>query len=139
MFTGLGDQLLQQEVVYEQYRGANSQQTAEQAQTATEGAITEITTNTLVPTRSGSLLNLELPQGLSSTSDPTFNTVDVVDSATTRTNLGLGAMATVNAVAAVADLTQTITNPPTQTEVTNIQNKINELLGAMRTAAHLTP
>ena len=35
-------------------------------------------------------------------------------------------------IVAVADLTQTISNPPTQAEVQAIQNKINELLQALR-------
>ena len=33
---------------------------------------------------------------------------------------------------AVVDLTQSISNPPTQAEVTAIQNKINELLASLR-------
>jgi hypothetical protein len=37
-------------------------------------------------------------------------------------------------VAAIADLNQTITNPPTQAEVQAISDKIDELLAAMRTA-----
>lgn len=139
MFQGIGDQLLAQEVVYGQFRGASSQQTADQAQEAVEGAITEVTTNTLTANRSGTLLNLELPQPLAATDSPTFDSVAVTDAPTTRTNLGLGTMAIANEIAAVADLSQSITNPPTQTEVTNIQNKINELLAAMRTADHLTP
>ena len=36
--------------------------------------------------------------------------------------------------AAVADLNQTITNPPTQAEVQDISDKIDELLAALRTA-----
>lgn len=38
---------------------------------------------------------------------------------------------------AVANLTQSITNPPTQAEVTAIQNKINALLGQLRTTGTL--
>lgn len=56
-----------------------------------------------------------------------------------RTSLGLGAMAVEDAVAAVADLSGGISNPPTQAEVTAIYNKINTLLAEMRTAGHLTP
>ena len=35
-------------------------------------------------------------------------------------------------IEAVADLTQTISNPPTQAEVQAIQDKLNELLGNLR-------
>ena len=37
-------------------------------------------------------------------------------------------------IGAVADLDQTISNPPTQAEVQAISDKIDELLAAMRTA-----
>ncbi len=40
-------------------------------------------------------------------------------------------------IAAVADLNQTISNPPTQAEVQAISDKIDELLAAMRTANRL--
>jgi hypothetical protein len=56
-----------------------------------------------------------------------------------RTNLGLGTMATRNAVGAIVDLNQTISATPTQSEVQAISDKIDELLAAMRTASHLTP
>lgn len=52
---------------------------------------------------------------------------------------GVGSMAQRNAIGAVADLNQTISSPPTQAEVQAITDKIDELLAAMRTAAHLTP
>ncbi len=139
MFQGIGEQLLAQEVVYEQYRGADTQEVVGQSLEATEGAITDVTSNTLVPNRSGAVMNLELPQALASTSDPTFNSISVADDATTRSNLGLGTMAIANEIAAVADLSQTISNPPTKAEVENIQNKINELLAAARAASHLAP
>ena len=38
---------------------------------------------------------------------------------------------------AIADLNQTITNPPTQAEVQAISNKIDALLAAMRTSGQL--
>lgn len=47
----------------------------------------------------------------------------------TLTNLAKGMQA-----AAVADLSQTITNPPTQAEVQAISDKIDELLASLRTA-----
>jgi len=43
----------------------------------------------------------------------------------------------VNEAAAVADLSQTISSPPTQAEVQAISDKIDELLGVMRTAGLL--
>jgi hypothetical protein len=39
--------------------------------------------------------------------------------------------------AAVADLDQTISNPPTQAEVQAISDKLDELLAALRTAEKL--
>lgn len=41
--------------------------------------------------------------------------------------------------AAVVDLAQAISNPPTQAEVTAIQNKVNALLVALRNAGTVTP
>ena len=41
--------------------------------------------------------------------------------------------------AAVADLTQVISNPPTQAEVNTIQTKVNALLAALRAAGSLAP
>lgn len=41
--------------------------------------------------------------------------------------------------AAVADLNQTITNPPTQAEVQAITDKIDELLDALRTTGVIAP
>lgn len=40
-------------------------------------------------------------------------------------------------IGAVADLNQTITNPPTQAEVQAISNKIDEILAALRLAGTL--
>ncbi len=39
--------------------------------------------------------------------------------------------------AAVADISTSISNPPTQAEVTALKNKVNELLASMRVAAQL--
>lgn len=39
--------------------------------------------------------------------------------------------------AAVADLSQTISDPPTQTEVQDLSDKVDELLAAMRTSGQL--
>ena len=40
-------------------------------------------------------------------------------------------------MAAITDLAQTITNPPTQTEVQDLSTKVDELLAALRTAGML--
>lgn len=55
----------------------------------------------------------------------------LLDAATT-SNFGL-----VKKIATIADLNQTITNPPTQAEVQAISDKIDELLAAARTAGVL--
>ena len=44
---------------------------------------------------------------------------------------------TVKRASAIADLNQTISNPPTQAEVQAISNKIDALLAAQRTAGQL--
>jgi hypothetical protein len=137
MFNSLRDQLLEQEVVFEQYRAGDGQAPANQP--PVEGAVTNVTSATLSATRVGNVVNVEAPQALGPTSDPTFNTINVVDDSTTRDNLGLGEMAIADRIAAITDLAQTISNPPTQTEVQDISNKIDELFAAMRAAAHLVP
>jgi len=45
---------------------------------------------------------------------------------------------TVFKAAAVSDLGQTISNPPTQIEVQDLSDKVDELLAAMRTAKQLS-
>lgn len=50
----------------------------------------------------------------------------------TTTSLG-----TVKQAVAVADLNQTISNPPTQTEVQAISDKVDALLAALRTSGAL--
>jgi hypothetical protein len=138
MIGGLGQELLSQEVVYEQYRGGDSQNTIGQVQDATEGAITGVSSNTLTKTQTGSVVNLELPQPLGAGAGPTFDQVHVTNQAATRTNLGLGSMAIVGKIGTVANLALTVSNPPTQFEVQTIANKIDELLNAARAANHLT-
>ena len=46
----------------------------------------------------------------------------------------LRALADAIPMAAIADLDQTITDPPTQTEVQALSDKVDALLGALRTA-----
>lgn len=50
-----------------------------------------------------------------------------------------GATGVVNKATAIVDLNQTISDPPTQTEVQDISDKIDALLAAMRVAGQLTP
>lgn len=57
-----------------------------------------------------------------STDRVTINTMQLVEDWTKRPRC-----------VAVDDLTQSISNPPTQAEVQAIQNKINELLASLRT------
>ncbi len=64
---------------------------------------------------------------------PQADVVTTADAATTALR-GL-----VKQIAAVADLGQGISNPPTQAQVQAIQAKINELLAAARAAAVLAP
>ena len=45
----------------------------------------------------------------------------------------------VKQMAAIADISTSISNPPTQAEVTAIKDKVNALLAAARTALLLTP
>ena len=60
------------------------------------------------------------------------------DVVTTNSAATTAAKGIVKMAAAVADLAQAISNPPTQAEVTAIQNKINALLAALRTAGELS-
>lgn len=63
---------------------------------------------------------------------PQYAVVTTNDAATTALR---GA---VKMAAAVVNLTQAISNPPTQAEVTAIQNKINEFIAALRVSGSLT-
>lgn len=139
MFNGLREQLIGQEVIFEQYRSGAAEDGLRQAQQDVEGAVVEITTTTLTQVRSGQTVALDLPQALGTGDNPTFNSIDVVDDVATRTNLGLGEMAVADRIAAITDLSQTISNPPTQAEVQAISDKVDEILAAARTANHLAP
>jgi hypothetical protein len=126
---------LVEDVTYTQFSGAVEADPAP-ADDQTSSAITDISTTTLVKgAPSNGVLPLNTPQAIGTGANVTFNQVAFGDAATTRGNLGLGSIAVKNVAAAVADLSQTISNPPTQAEVTNIQNKINELLGQLRNNA----
>lgn len=143
--AGVLDQLLAQEVIYEQYRGAGTQEQVAQITEATEGALTEITSNTLtIGPRSAGSQNLELPQGLAPANDPTFDnltvtTVTATDAPTTRTNLGLGNLATKNAAAASADSAPAQSAAYVQADVQAILTELRDLKAKLRTAGILTP
>ena len=127
--------LLGQEVVYEQFQDSTPQDVAPQATIDDGGAITNLSSNTLVVGgKTGAVQNIEAPQPLGTGADVTFNTVDFGDAPTTRTNLGLGGLSTQDPGVAVANLAGSISNPPTQAEVQAIQNKVNELLDSLRDA-----
>jgi len=138
-------ELLGQELIYEQFSTVQPDPLPPQAVLDPGGAITGLSSNTLViGGKVGTVQAVELPQPLGTTSDPTFddvtcdnlncNVLNTTDDATSRTNLGLGGLAIRNPGAAVANLVQSISNPATQAEVTNIQNKVNELLNSLRAA-----
>ena len=143
--AGVLDQLLAQEVIYEQYRGASTQEQIQEVTEATEGALTEITSNTLtIGPRSAGSQNLELPQALAPASDPTFDnltvtTLNPTDAPTTRTNLGLGALATKNAAAVSADAAPAQTAAYVQADVQAILDELRDLKTKLRTAGILTP
>jgi hypothetical protein len=134
------DDLLEQEVVYGQFSTQANEPLPPQAVIDPGGAITGLSSNTLVVGgKVGTLQNVEAPQPLGTTSSPTFSTVNcnilnTTDDATSRNNLGLGGLAIRNAGAAVANDAGTISNPPTQAEVTRIRDKLNELLNSLRGA-----
>jgi hypothetical protein len=134
------DALLVQEVIYEQFDNVLPEPPPSQPVSDPGGAITGLTSNTLVVGgKVGTLQNIEAPQAIGTGASPTFSTLNcnilnTTDDATSRSNLGLGGLSTQNPGAAVANLTQTISNPPTQAEVQNIQNKVNELLNSLRAA-----
>jgi hypothetical protein len=141
----LRDELLAQEFISEQFSDQVRAPLVPVAQLDAGGAITGIVSNTLVVGgKTGTTQNVELPQPLAPTSDPTFddvtcdvltcNILDTVNDATSRSNLGLGGLSTQNPGAAVANTGTGVSNPPTQAEVTAIRDKLNELLNSLRTA-----
>src|SRR5262245_3295929 len=129
------EELLEQEVVYGQFSTQLNEPLPPQAVIDPGGAITGLSSNTLtVGGKVGTVQNIEAPQPIGTNANINFNTVNVTDKPTTRSNLGLGGLSTQNAGAAVPNLTQTISNPPTQAEVQNIQTKLNDLLTSLRNA-----
>jgi hypothetical protein len=139
------EDLFVQELIFEQFNNVPPETPPSQPVSDPGGAITGLTSNTLVVGgKVGTLQNVELPQPLGTTSDPTFddvtcdnlvcNVLNTADDATSRSNLGLGGLSTQSPGAAVPNLSQTISSPPTQAEVQNIQTKLNDLLTSLRNA-----
>jgi hypothetical protein len=134
------DGLLMQEVVYEQFDNVQPDPPPSQVVNDPGGALTGLSSNTLVVGgKVGTVQGIEAPQPLGTGNSPTFATLNctvlnTTDDATSRTNLGLGGLAIRNAGTAVANDAGTISNPPTQAEVTRIRDKLNELLNSLRTA-----
>lgn len=126
--------LLEQEFYYGQFTPPPE---PPPAQTVVEqgGALTGLSSNTLtVGPKSGTVQNIEAPQPLGTNANPTFNSINTVDDATSRSNLGLGGLSTQSPGAAVANLGGSVSNPPTQAEVQAIQDKLNALLTSLRNA-----
>src|SRR5262245_66371131 len=92
--------LLEQEVIYEQFDNTPPEPPVSQQVIDPEGAITGLTSNTLtVGGKVGTLQNVELPQPLGTGANPTFNnasfnSINTVDDATSRSNMGLGGLST---------------------------------------------
>src|SRR5687768_5663524 len=117
----LRDELLQQEFISEQFSDQVRAPLVPVAQLDAGGAITGIVSNTLVVGgKTGTTQNVELPQPLAPTSDPTFddvtcdvltcNILDTANDATSRSNLGLGGLSTQNPGAAVANTGTGVSN-----------------------------
>lgn len=142
--SGVLDQLLAQELIYEQYRGADAQEQIAQITEATEGALTDITSNTItIGPRSAGSQNLELPQALGATADPIFDnisctTINPSDDATTRTNLGLGGLATQSAAAASADTAPAQTAAYVQADAQAVLDELRDLKAKLRSAGILS-
>lgn len=135
MFNGFQDQLLQQEVVYEQFRTGDGQASANQP--TAPGAVRNATSTTLTATVVGETLNIELPQAIGPGSSPTFVSISVADAPTTRTNLGLGALAVLNAAAASADAAPAQTAAYVQADVQAILTELRDLKAKLRAAGIL--
>jgi hypothetical protein len=101
----LREKLLGEEVVFEQFQNATPQNTTPPAVQTDESPLTDISSNTLVSGgKVGSVKNIETPQPIATTSNPTFNTVNVTDPTTTRNNLQAARRATPAIVAATIPL-----------------------------------
>src|SRR5262245_18873083 len=122
--------LLEQEVVYQQFDNVPPEPPPTQVVPDAAGAITALSSNTLnIGLKSGGVQPVDAPQALGPTSSPTFVTVNCTvlntsDDATSRANLGLGGLSTLNPAAASAD-----TAPPQGVAYSqaDVQAILNEL------------
>jgi len=137
--------LLSQEVVYEQFQDATPQDTPPQATLDDGGAITGLTSNTLVVGgKVGTIQNVEAPQPLGTGANPTFNnatfnSINTVDDVTSRNNLGLGGLATQNAAAASANTAPAQSAAYVQADAQAILDELRDLKTKLRNAGILTP
>lgn len=136
MFDSLQQQLLQQEVIYQQYRTDDGQAAGNQP--AAAGAVRSATSTTLTVTVVAGMLNIELPQALGLTSNPTFNSINIVDDATTRGNLGLGALAVLNAAAASADTAPAQAAAYVQADAQAVLDELRDLKAKLRASGVLS-
>jgi hypothetical protein len=132
--------LLEQEVVYEQFDNVPPEPPPSQVLIDPGGAITGLSSNTLtVGGKTGTVQNIEAPQPIGTGANVNFNTVNVTNKPTTRTNLGLGGLATQNAAAASADTAPAQSGVYVQADVQAILNELRDLKAKLRTAGILTP
>src|SRR5262245_41270422 len=134
------ESLFEQELVYEQFDNAPPETPPSQPVADPGGAITGLTSNTLVVGgKVGTLQNVETPQPLGPTANVNFNTVNVTDKPTTRSNLGLGGLATQNAAAASANTAPAQSAAYVQADVQAILDELRDLKTKLRNAGILTP
>jgi hypothetical protein len=132
--------LLEQEVVYEQFDNVPPETPPSQVLIDPGGAITGLSSNTLtVGGKTGTIQNIEAPQAIGTGANVNFNTVNVTNKPTTRTNLGLGGLATQNAAAASADTAPAQSGVYVQADVQAILNELRDLKSKLRSAGILSP
>jgi len=134
------EELLREEVIYEQFDNVLPETPPTQAVIDPGGAITGLSSNTLVVGgKVGTVQNIEGPQPLGTGDNVNFATVNVSNKPTTRTNLGLGGLATQNAAAASADTAPAQSGVYVQADVQAILNELRDLKSKLRTAGILSP
>jgi hypothetical protein len=132
--------LLEQEVVYEQFDNNPPDPPPSQVLIDPGGAITGLSSNTLtVGGKTGTVQNVETPQAIGTNANVNFQTVNVTNKATTRTNLGLGGLATQNAAAASADTAPAQSGVYVQADVQAILTELRDLKSKLRSAGILSP